>query len=282
MRIVAQMITPADERRHPPGAGPDWEESWYLDFVGAGGGSHPAQGAARALAGYVRLTLRPAERTAWFWAGMVGGGPALVTVRDHEVPPPVAGGLEVRASGLWTELVCETPLDHWSVGLEAFGVALDDPLEAWGRERGDPWALGLDVEWEGAGEAVELADGYWQGCAVHGDVLVGAERFALDGAGTRVHRWGPAGRAAPAGWAAGRLDDGTDFFFAGPEVECDEEGRMRTLKAGGVTGTAIAHAPVLIPGAGRLARALCQYEGAGGGQGYGWAEWFHPAGSALP
>ena len=92
------MITPADERRHPPGAGRDWEESWYLDFVDAGGG----------LAGYVRLTLRPAERTAWFWAGMVGGGPALVTVRDHEVPPPVAGGLEVRASGLWTELVCET------------------------------------------------------------------------------------------------------------------------------------------------------------------------------
>lgn len=267
------MITPTDERRHPPGAGPDWEESWYLDFVDAGGG----------LAGYVRLTLRPAERTAWFWAGMVGGGPALVTVRDHEVPPPVAGGLEVRASGLWTELVCETPLDHWSVGLEAFGVALDDPLEAWGRERGDPWALGLDVEWEGAGAPVELDGGYWQGCAVHGDVLVGAERFALDGAGTRVHVWGDPGRAVASGWAAGRLDEGSDFLVAGPDVECDGEGRLRTVTAAGVTGTALAHAPVLIPGAGRLARALCRYETAGGGQGHGWAEWFHPApGSALP
>ena len=130
MPIVAQMITPDDERRHPPGSGRDWEESWYLDFVDAGGG----------LGGFVRLTLRPAERTAWFWAGMVGGGPPLVAVRDHEVDLPVPGGLEVRASGLWTELVCETPLDHWSVGLEAFGVALDDPLEAWGQERGDPWA----------------------------------------------------------------------------------------------------------------------------------------------
>ncbi len=272
MRIVAQMITPADERRHPPGAGREWEESWYLDFVDAGGG----------LAGYVRLTLRPAERTAWFWAGMVGGGPALVTVRDHEVPAPVAGGLEVRASGLWTELVCETPLDHWSVGLEAFGVALDDPLEAWGRERGDPWALGLDVEWEGAGEPVELEGGYWQGCAVHGDVLVGAERFALDGAGTRVHLWGDPGRAAASGWAAGRLDDGTDFLVAGPDVDCDGEGRLRTVTAAGVTGTAVAQAPVLIPGAGRLARALCRYEAAGGASGHGWAEWFHPASGSAP
>ena len=36
-------------------------------------------------------------------------------------------GLEVRADGLWGELMCETPLEHWSYGLEAFGVALDDP-----------------------------------------------------------------------------------------------------------------------------------------------------------
>jgi hypothetical protein len=275
MSIVAQMVTPADERRHPPGAGRDWEESWYLDFVHAGGGSHPAQGAARALAGFVRLTVRPAERTAWFWAGMVGGGPALVTVRDHEVTPPVAGGLEVRASGLWTEFVCETPLDHWSVGLEAFGVALDDPLEAWGQERGDPWALGLDVEWEAAGECTPWEGddaGYWQGCAVHGDVLVGAERFALDGAGTRVHTWGDRARSRSTGWAAGRLGDGTDFLIADPAVECDDRGLLRTVAA----GVAVAHAPVLVPGAGRLARALCRYDG----EGYGWAEWFHPAGAS--
>lgn len=269
------MITEADERRHPPGRGRDWEESWYLDFVDAGGG----------LAGFVRLTLRPAEGTAWFWAAMVGGGPKLVTVRDHEVPPPTGGGLEVRASGLWTELVCETPLDHWSVGLEAFGVALDDPLEAWGRERGDPWALGLDVEWEGAARPtawVGKGDGYWQGCAVHGDVLVGAERFSLDGAGTRAHRWGEPGRSRATGWAAGRLDDGTDFLVAEPQVACHDDGRLRQVTAEAVTGVAVAHAPVLLPGAGRLARALCRYDGADGRQGHGWAEWFHPAGGSAP
>lgn len=252
------MISPADERRHPPGAGRGWEESWYLDFVDGDG----------RLAGFVRLTLRPGDRTAWFWAAMVGGGPALVAVRDHEVDPPVAGGLEVRAPGLWTEFVCETPLDHWSVGLEAFGVALDDPLEAWGRERGDPWALGLDVEWEGAGAPVEMDGGYWQGGAAHGDVLVGADRFALDGTGTRVHRWGHVDRSRAGGWAAG-----PGFLDTGPAVECDDEGRIRSVTAGGVAGVAVAHAPVLVPGQGRLARALCRY----GDAGHGWAEWFHPA-----
>jgi hypothetical protein len=258
------MITPADERRHPPGAGRGWEESWYLDFVDAGGG----------LAGFVRLAVRPAERTAWFWAGMVGGGPALVAVRDHEVDPPAAGGLEVRAPGLWTELVCETPLDHWSVGMEAFGVALDDPLEAWGQERGDPWALGLDVEWEAAAPAEPWHGddaGYWQGCAVHGDVLVGAERFALDGAGVRAHTWGDRPRSRATGWAAG-----PGFLAVDPAVECHGDGRLRRVVAGDRAGEAVAHAPVLIPGAGRLARAVVRY----GEESYGWAEWFHPTGRA--
>ena len=261
--MEADRIAPGDERRHPPGRGRSWEESWYLDFVSADG----------RLAGYVRLALHPGQGTAWFWAGMVGGGPKLVTVRDHEVPPPSGRGLEVRASGLWTELVCETPLDHWSVGLEAFGVALDDPLEAWGRERGDPWALGLDVEWEGTGPCEPWPSGYWQPCAVHGDVLVGAERFELDGSGTRLHLWGD---ARPAGWAAGRLDDGTSFAVADIQAEWDGSGLLRTVTAGDVTGDAVAAAPVLVPGRGRLARALCRYEAADGRRGHGWAEWLHP------
>ena len=276
--MEAERISAADERRHPPGAGRDWEESWYLDFVAADGG----------LAGYVRLALRPADRTAWFWVGVVGGGPRLVTVRDHEVPPPSGRGLEVRASGLWTELVCETPLDHWSVGLEAFGVALDDPLEAWRQERGDPWALGLDVEWEATASSVGwpgAETGYSQACSVHGDVLVGAERFALDGKGSRIHLWGDQPRAAPGGWAAGQLDDGTAFTVADPAVECHQDGRLRSasIRAGEleVTATAVAHAPVLVPGAGRLARALCRYEAPGGRRGHGWAEWFHPAGGSA-
>ncbi len=274
---MAPEIAPIDERPHRPGPGRNWEESWYLDFA-AGDGS---------LAGYVCLTLRPAEGTAWYWVAMVGGGPALVAVRDHEVPMPTGGGLEVRASGLWTELVCETALDHWSVGLEAFGVALDDPIEAWRSERGDPCALGLDVEWEGQAPCTARDMGYWQACIVHGDVLVGRERFALDGSGVRVHLWGERPWSGPGGWAAGRLDDGTTFAVTDPVVARDEQGRLATvsLATGGVkvTGTAVAQAPLLLPGAGRLARALCRYDTPAGAHGYGWAEWFTPAGgSALP
>ena len=47
-------------------------------------------------------------------------------------------------------LECEQPLDHWTVGLEAFGLAFDDPGEVLGRGHGDRAALGLDLEWETA------------------------------------------------------------------------------------------------------------------------------------
>jgi len=268
-------IRPGDEQRHAPGPGRDFEESWYLDFVAADG----------SLAGYVRLGLRPAERQAWFWAGVVGGGPTLVSVRDHEVPFPPGRGLEVRASGLWTELVCETPLEHWSVGMEAFGVALDDPLEAWRAERGDPWALGLDVEWEGLGDCQPTTGGYEQPCMVHGDVLVGAGRFELDGIGVRRHLWGARSWHEPAWWATGGLADGTRFSVEGRDegpIAVDGDGLLRSgpIQIGGeldVTATAVAHSPVLIPGAGGLARALCRYDAADGRHGFGWAERFQPA-----
>ena len=268
--MEGDRISPGDERRHPPGAGRSWEESWYLDFVAGDGG----------LAGFVRLALRPGEGTAWFWAGVVGAGPRLVTVRDHEVAPPSGRALEVRAPGLWTELVCETPLEHWTVGLEAFGVALDDPLEAWRQERGDPWALGLDVEWEATDRCAPWPTGYAQACVVHGDVLVGADRFQLDGTGVRVHLWGETRRTQPVGWAAGRLEDGSSFASTGVQADCDNDGLLRSVTVDDVSGAAVAAAPVLVPGAGRLARALCRYQAGDGRVGHGWAEWFHPDGSA--
>ena len=67
-----------------------------------------------------------------------------VVVRDHEVPLP-RQGLEVRAEGLWSELWCEAPLDHWTCGLEAFAVRLDDPDDARTGEIGDGRAFVLPV-----------------------------------------------------------------------------------------------------------------------------------------
>ncbi len=130
-------------------------------------------------AGFVRLDVRTGEGIAWYWTYLVDvpGVEGIVVVRDHEVPLP-RQGLEVRAEGLWAELWCETPNEHWTFGLEAFGIRLehaDDALRAAG-EIGDRIAVGLDLEWE-TGAA---------GGIVHGDVLVERARISIDGWGRFV------------------------------------------------------------------------------------------------
>jgi len=88
----------------------------------------------RTSGGHVRLAVHD-EGPAWFWCGLVAVGEPTVLVTDHAVPPPRSSGLEVRSSGLWAEVVVEEPGLHVSVGLEAFGVAVTDPEDAW---RGGP------------------------------------------------------------------------------------------------------------------------------------------------
>jgi hypothetical protein len=137
---------------------------WGLDFTDA----------RAELAGFVRLATSPSG--AAFWTYLVVPGHGLIVVRDHAVPVP-RQGLEIRADGLWAELVCETPGEHWTFGLEAFGVALDDPLAApldsWGAEIGDRTAVGFDLEWETERR-------------VHGEILVARERLPFDGGGVLV------------------------------------------------------------------------------------------------
>jgi hypothetical protein len=144
--------------------------------------------------GFVRLALRRAERVAWFWAYLLrpDGGP--VVVRDHEVTLPRGAALEIRADSLWSELVCETAGEHWSIGLEAFGVRLDDPDDALHGEIGERIALGFDFEWETTGEpsrstlgGVEREE---QPGTVHGEVLLGRDRIPLDTVGRFEHSIG--------------------------------------------------------------------------------------------
>jgi hypothetical protein len=215
-----------------------------------------------------------------------------VLVRDHDVPLPRGRSLEVRTTGLWADHTCETPLEHWTVGVEAFGVSLDDPREAFGGERGDPCPLGLDLEWEtmagdGTGStAPDVGSGYEQPCTVHGEVLVGSERIDLDGFGWRSHWWGDrdwwsgeaGGRQV---WAGGHLEDGTPFGTHEPEVVTD--GGLvvtATLSDLGLTATPLAHAPFAVPGPdgrrSRLDRALCRYQSSDGRRGTGWVERLTP------
>ena len=193
---------PADEGRHLPGGSELWEESWQLDFATAGG----------ELGGSFRLGILPALGVSRVWACVVGDGRRLVTVIEQEAPVPRQGSLDLRCEGLWTDVVCESPLEHWSVGLEAFGVALDDPAEALHRVRGDRIGVGFDLGWETDGPVAGSGGGdrYLVPCVVHGEVLLGDEVLRIDGWGTRSHAWGVRDWWAEA-WSsgAGRLDDGT-------------------------------------------------------------------------
>lgn len=155
---------------------PSWErrqagvpDSWALGFDGAVRGtftlSFDAKGAA-----FVAELFDP-----------------YVVVREGDIAlprSPVSWG--VRAEGLWADMNCETPFEHWSYGLEAFGLALDDPAD----ERGDPVALGLDLEWEASGPVDGGAGSYTQPGVVHGEILVGPKVIAFDGTGVRRHDWG--------------------------------------------------------------------------------------------
>src|SRR5205823_155516 len=215
--------------RHQHGPEPLWSESWYFDFANADG----------TLGGYVRLGLLPNERRAWYWAYLVGEGRPLVAVRDHEAPLPTGGALEVRAEGLWAELVCETPDDHWSINLEAFGVALDDPAEASRGRRGD-------------------------GTAFH------AATTLLEGVD-----WHPGFVVAPGTTETATIDGFTVATDTGDEG-LPVVARMR-LHDLDLTVVPLAHAPVLLEAAdgrvSRFPRSLCRFDTTDGRRGYGWTEW---------
>src|SRR6185295_10357214 len=175
----------ADERAHAPGAEPWWWDTWHLDVA-----TDDGVGLA------VRLACAPALGVAWWWTHLVlPDTPGPVVVRDHEVPLP-RQGLEVRADGLWGELSCETAFEHWTYGLEAFGVRLDDPADSLHGEIGERVPVGFDLEWEidesaARGEFDHAGEhGYEQFGSVHGEILLARERFAIDSVGLRSHTWG--------------------------------------------------------------------------------------------
>ena len=197
-------LVPGDERSHTPGDERLWGESWYFDFTDRDG----------RLGGYVRLGLYPNLGVAWYWACLVGEGRRLVTVIDHEVPPPGAPSLEIRTEGLWADHTVETPFDHMTLACEAFAVAVDDPAEVYGDLRGDRVPFGFDLEWETHGGVYPWigTTRYEVPCMVHGEILVGDETIAFDGIGQRDHSWGVrdwwnVGWV----WTAGGLEDGTRF-----------------------------------------------------------------------
>ena len=302
-------VPPADERRHASESDQFWNESWYLDVFDEQAG----------VGGYVRLGLYPNLGTAWFWACLVGPDRPLVTVIDHEVPLPTGSSLEIRTEGLWADYTVETPLEHVSVGVEAFAISYDDATQVYGDGRGDRVPFGLDLEWETDGGLYPYPGitRYEVPCRVHGEFLVGQETISIDGWGQRDHSWGARDWWTFAwSWTAGRLDDGTRFHGTavdlqgdrlfgtgylqppgGPLVGTDVVARSEELGRGGFPDVAswqigdlrmrvepIAFSPVLLTAPDgritRFPRAWCRFVADDGRTGHGWTEWNQPPGSA--
>lgn len=208
------MATPQDEGRHEPGGEQLWNESWYFDFAAEDG----------SIGGYVRLGLYPALGVAWYWGYLVREGEQLLAVKHHEAKLPKGDVLEVREDGLWSQLHCETPHDHWTIGLEAFAVGLDEPGEAYASAEpvGDKVPLGIDLEWQAQAPVYDYpgVSRYEQSCLVTGEILVGNQAISFDGWGQRDHSWGVRDWWGTGWvWTSGRLDDGTAFHAT--KVESD-------------------------------------------------------------
>src|SRR5262245_4611272 len=119
------------------------------------------------LIGAVLLELL--DDRAVYWVALDFAGDGFVAIRHDEVALPRGRLLEIRADGLWAEVVCEEVGEHWTFGLEAFGLRLDDRAEARTAIRGERVPVGFDLEWV-------------QGRVV-GEVLVGRRRVEVDGHG---------------------------------------------------------------------------------------------------
>ncbi|MCB1031642.1 MAG: hypothetical protein KDA95_09905 [Acidimicrobiales bacterium] len=299
------FVGPTDESYHEPEPGLWWGESWYLDFVSPDDN----------IAGYIRLGLYPNQRVAWYWACLVGPERQLVTVLDHDINLPRLGTHEIRTEGLWADYTVETPLDHVSVGLEAFGIGLDDPSEIYGRQHGDVVPLGFDLEWETDGEvfAYPGVSRYEVPCRVHGEVLVGHESFMIDAYGQRDHSWGERDWwTYQWSWTSAVFNDRSRFHAVDVQVDGQrlyQTGYLQTADgrqepATNITSSAtlgqdqfptsaswvidglevevepIAFAPVhlLSPDGrqSRFPRAWCRFETADGRRGHGWTEWNQP------
>jgi hypothetical protein len=306
--IEAVPARPEDEAPHLDlhDDDPFWSESYYLDFFDVD----------RGVGGYVRLAFLPNLGRCWYWACLVGPDRPLVTVIDHDVAMPAGRSREIRSEGLWADYTVETPLDHVTVGVEAFAVALDDPAETYGSLRGERVPFGLDLEWETDGGTYAYPGGvtrYEVPCRVHGEVLVGQETINLDGWGQRDHSWGNRDWWAFGwSWTAGRFDDGTRFhgtavnfenthlFSTGyvqppgqPMVATDQAGYTPVLGDHGMptstdyrlgdldlTIEPVAFSPVrLVAPDGRISlfpRAWTTFTDAEGRRGHGWTEWNQP------
>ena len=115
-------------------------------------------------------------------AALARTGHDLVVLHEPDAPVPRPGSREIRASALWADAIEEERGQRWTIGLEAFALAVDHPDDAVGRRV----PIGFDLEWERAGADVDDRTP----ARVHGDVLIETDALELDAVGW-WRCWGP-------------------------------------------------------------------------------------------
>ncbi|MBP8180246.1 MAG: hypothetical protein KAZ88_04565 [Acidimicrobiia bacterium] len=198
----------ADELRHRPDENPWWNESVYLDWTDESASN----------GGYLRIGLLPNQGVAWYWGALVRQGEPTVLLIDHAIALPTrADAWELRSDGLWADYTVEEPLAHASAGLESFALAIDDPADTDADPLvGDRVAFGLELDWTtdapGLYRWPVAADRTEAPCSVQGEVLLGDERFPINGLGQRDHSWGHRDwYAVEWTWTAFHFPDGRHF-----------------------------------------------------------------------
>lgn len=171
------------EAERPPGIEEEWTESHRLDvFV-------PDRGWSLSL----MATKHPGPGRASYVATLLRHDEDPIVLVEQEVPLPKVGW-EFRASGLWADHNCETPLDHWSYGLEAFALCVDNPSDWYRDGVGQRVPLGWEIEFEATHEAGWLGpDCYQQLGTTHGVVLLAGGSTEVEGRALRTHWWGLGG-----------------------------------------------------------------------------------------
>jgi hypothetical protein len=111
---------------------------------------------------------------AWYWSALVREGRPLLHLAEWDVRVR-ADPFVVKAPEMWAEHHCVVPLEQWSIGNEAYFVALDDADEAVGRGYGVPTPTAMDLEWYATSspDAIEL--GFEQRGVVHGAIELAGE-----------------------------------------------------------------------------------------------------------
>lgn len=156
------MITPEHESRRAV-TGPGFSESVAFAFA------DPSKG----VYGMARLGLGGGRASAL--AVLMRGRDVAGAVAEGDLP--AADELDwavFEAAGL--RATVEEPLTSWTLALERDGYGFDLVFDA--------------LAAPGELAAVAGGEGYEQLCRVSGDVRVGGETIAVDGAGQRGHSWG--------------------------------------------------------------------------------------------